>query len=56
MNGELVFVGADLVTDATLPRAGLTMQRRMQEEHASLEEQNIAILALKELALSDVIA
>ena len=54
MQRELVLVGADLVADAALPRTRVAVQRRVQEEHASLEEQDVAVLTLEQAALADV--
>ena len=55
MNGELVFVGTDLVTNATFPGAGGAVQRRVKEENTALKEQDVTVLAFKQLALSNVI-
>jgi len=52
---ELVLVGANLVADAALPRTGEAVQRRVQEIHSSLEEQDTAVLAAKQAALAHVV-
>lgn len=52
---ELVLVRALRVADAALPRTVSAMQRRVQEVHASLEEEDVAVATPEETALSDVI-
>src|SRR6218665_217458 len=55
MQSELVLVEADLVADATLPRARQSVQGGVQEGHPALEEQYVAVLALKEGSLGGVV-
>src|SRR6218665_2824825 len=55
MQSELVLVEADLVADATLPRARQSVQGGVQEVHPALEEQYVAVLALKEASLAGVV-
>ena len=52
---ELVLVQALRVADAALPRTEGAVQRRVQEVHAALEEQDVAMLAPEETALTDVV-
>ena len=52
---ELVLVRALRVTDAALPRTVSAVQRRVQEVHASLEEQDVAVATAEEAALTDVV-
>jgi len=55
VQGELVLVGADLVTDAALPRAGQSVQWRVQEVHSSLKEQDAAVLTAEQSTLTHVV-
>jgi len=43
------------MTDAALPRTGETVQRRVQEVHSTLEEQNAAVLTAEQSTLTDVV-
>jgi len=52
---ELVFVRALRVADAALPRTAGAVQRRVQEVHASLEEQDVAVATPEEAAFTDVV-
>jgi len=52
---ELVLVGTDFVADATLPRAGEAVKRRVQEVHTTLEEQDAAVLTTEQTTLTDVV-
>ena len=52
---ELVLVRALRVADAALPRTVGAVQRRVQEVHASLEEQDVAVATPEEAALTDVV-
>lgn len=52
---KIVFVGADLVTNAALPRTLFPVQRLVQEEHPTLLEQNLAVVAAIELSLRLVV-
>ena len=52
---ELVLVRAFGVTDAALPRTVSAVQRRVQEVHASLEEEDVAVSTPEETALTLVV-
>ena len=55
MQRELVLVRALRVADAALPRTVSAVQRRVQEVHAALEEQDVTVATPEEAALTDVV-